>query len=1048
MKKILLSLLLGVFFSTNFFWVFWTSENFSSYLIEEVSAKKCSEQTDEERANWLPCSEDWIRTLEKNESELDEWISRNTLRESIMEALNYFLILLWILWVLIIIYTWVQAVVWWEEEVKNAKWRILWVVIWFVIIFLSYSVVNFIWNIWWDSGWWEVINTDWWNIVNNTDKILVDEEWNPILTPDWKTVYVDKNWKKYYINEDWNKILVDEEWNPILTPDWNLIYLETKARIFVDWKEVKSVLRVNILDSGVKWILFDPSKSIIKEWKEIIEYTWEFWDWNKDYYETAEPVRQFYDHAWEYILILSIKDSNNNIVSKRIRVIIENLTADIKINPDNIYLWAKIFFDWSESKSSDWKISSYKWEIKNSKWKKERSSEEKWFSFIPKKAGVFTVWLMVKNLKWKEWYIEKIFTVNSNKPKSMFTYWNKSISMPWVFIFDWWSSYDMDWDVLKYSWDFNWDWKYEIINWDEFKVMYSYDEVWDYNVYLKVTDEFWEFDIFNQKVTVRSILNVDFDVDRYASQKWWNINFTPIVPVWVNSILWDFKDWKKETTSWLDKISHTFNESWIYTVKMTAINRDWEENSIIKKVFIWDWEYPVGVFQIFINWEKRFWKIDMCWEWKDWIEITRLDQIEVNAKDSINLDNTSWWLSYTWDFWDWEISETQVARHRYKMVRNECYPIKISVKDNYSKKVAKLSDTVRIRVVNKNPVIWSLQLTADKDENWEYVTPLNVNLNLNNTFDEDWNIVKYKWYYKKPFTDEKLWYIETFTKNVKILIEADWVKWLTNDYIFNVEVEDNEWWISSFLSNLNFEQNMNNRISVKNWETKSLNLDFEINKTQFIVWEQAIFRVKNNLKNENIVYSWDFDWDEELDVLTKNKIIEHVFDKKWIYKIELRIENNWIFERVYKTVYVDEKNIWEWEDKKNLYNNLSNWTWWNILESNQEKLDENEKISTDLWIKLKWEWNALTSLNIRSEKYKNNKYQIVAHILNSDASIYDWKVEFQIIKGEWEILNSEIDAVSSIAKTIFIKKWNWLVEIKIIAKDTIYWKLEEKIIIE
>ena len=111
----------------------------------------------------------------------------------------------------------------------------------------------------------------------------------------------------------------------------------------------------------------------------------------------------------------------------------------------------------------------------------------------------------------------------------MFNYSNNSSSTPWVFIFDWWSSYDTDWDQLKYSWDFNWDWKYEVVKSDKFRITYSYDQIWDYNVYLKVEDPFWEFDIFNQKVSVKSILNVDFDVDRYASQKWWNINFTPIV---------------------------------------------------------------------------------------------------------------------------------------------------------------------------------------------------------------------------------------------------------------------------------------------------------------------------------------------------------------------------------------------------------------------------------------------------------------------------------------------------------------------------------------
>ena len=1041
MKKIFLSFLLAWFIWTNFFWFLNT---------EKIFAVSCSQQTVEQREAWLPCSEDWIKTLEKNQDEIDWWISRKTFRESIMWIVDYFLILLWVLWVVMIIYAWITVVVWWEEKKDDAKKIIFWVIIWFIIIFLSYSIIRFIWWIWWGQDDWVVNIDDWvvniddwvvnidnWNtsLVDNWDQVLVDKNWNPILTPDWKPVYVDDNWNLYAIDDNWNKYLVDKNWNPILTDEWNLTYLESKISIYVWWKEIKSVLRVNVKDSWVKWILFDASKSVLKDWIDIIEYTWEFWDGNTDYYEDSEPVRQFYEHSWNYMLKLSVKWSDNSVLTKKIRVVVQDLTSEIRISPDNIHLWAKISFDWSDSQSSDGKISSYKWTILDSKWSKIKESEEKAFSFTPKKAWSYKVWLIVNNLKWKEDYNEKNFYVNSNKPKAMFNFWRKNTSSPWVLIFDWWSSYDIDWDVLRYSWDFNWDWVYEISRWSNFKPMYSYKEVWDYNVYLKVEDQFWEFDIFNQKISIDSVLNVDFDVDRYASQKWWSISFTPIVPVWVNSILWDFKDWKKETTTWLDKISHTFKESWIYTVKMIAINRDWEENSVIKKIFIWDWEYPVWVFSTFVNWEKVSWKIDMCWEWKDWIEVTRLDKIEVNAKDSVNIDNTNWWLSFTWDFWDWVFAETQVARHSFRMIREECYPIKVSVKDNYSKKVAKLSDTIRVKVVNKVPKIWNLQIIADQNELWEYETPLKVSLKLSNTFDEDWNIVKYKWYYQRPFTEEKLWYVETYSDSVQFLIEADWIKWLTNDYVFNVEVEDNEWGINSIFK----EYWEVDKISVKNWETKSLSLDFETSKTQAFVWDQIVFNVKWDLRNKNIKYSWDFNWDEEIDKTVHEKMVEHSFKKAWTYKVELRVKNKWVYERVYKTIYIDDKQE----------NNSDTSTGKNLLDKNIDQKTSSWKIiSTNLWIKLKWEWIALTSLNVRVNKYDNGEYEIVAHVSNSDASLYNWELEFQIVKWKWEIPKPKMNAINSIAKTKFIKTWEWIVEIEIFAKDTIYWDLEEKIIIE
>jgi hypothetical protein len=468
---------------------------------------------------------------------------------------------------------------------------------------------------------------------------------------------------------------------------------------------------------------------------------------------------------------------------------------------------------------------------------------------------------------------------------------------------------------------------------------------------------------------------------------------------------------------------------------MTAVTVNWEQNSVTKNIFIWDWEYPIWVFKTSVNWEEVSWRIDMCWEWRDWIEVTRLDQIEVNAKDSVNLDNTNWWLSFTWDFWDWEISETQLARHKYRLVREECYPIKVAVKDNYSKKVSKLSDTMWVRVVNKKPEIWWLQIIAETNDKWEYITPLKVDVYLNNTKDQDWNIVKYKWYYQKPFSDERLWYIETVEPKNQFYIEADWVKWLTNDYVFNVEVEDNEWWVSSVFD-LYWEVN---RISVKNGETKALNLDFEVNKTQALIWEQLVFRVKSD-SNFSGDYEWDFNWDEIIDKKTKEKDVQFTFEEAWTYKIELRVENNWVYERVYKTIYIDEEFIQDLKETSSWVIQGVN-TWFS-------NYTEDDIISTDLWIKLKWDWVNLTSLNVRIHKYPANIYEIVSHITNSDATVYNWDLEFVILKWEWEMFESEVKAESSIAKAKLIKTWDWTLELKVIAKDTLYWALEEIIVID
>ena len=842
-------------------------------------------------------------------------------------------------------------------------------------------------------------------------------------------VYWDDANNKYIVWESTQTIIV----NPQLTTIW----------VNINWITAKSINRINI-DNIKNWIIFDPSLTTAQKWTKIVEYIWDFWNWSKDSFWEAQKVIQYYDKAWTYTVNLNVKDNLWATTEKNFKLIIEPLTAIVDISPKSWFTDQSFKIHWEKSRSSDTFIKSFNWTISDSLWKKVLESQDTNFVFIPNNPDTYWITLSIENNKWEKLTVHESLQVYSKDPIALFNANPKSTYKPWVFLFDWWSSYDIENEQLTYSWDFNWDWIYEIIDSPSFKEEYAFEKIWVYTSILKVTDTFWNQNMFRKNIEVVSVLNVDFDISRIAAQKWSNIVFTPEVSNQA-SVHWNFWDWSTETISW-DKIEHSYDKSWIFEVRMTAIDVNQNSNAISKKIYIGDWQYPVWSFFMKINWEWASLERDICWESKDWILVSRLDSLEFDAKNSVNIDNSNQNLAYTWDFWDWTYTETRVARHRYKVPRDQCYPVNVKVKDLWSNKLSKMSNTIWVRVVNKKPIIGQIVVEPDIStlKDWEYYTPTRVKISLPLAKDDDSGIKKYRWWYHKPYTEEKLWLNETYTPRTSFLINPKGPKWALNEYLFTVEVEDNEglfatneeiFWFSEILR-------------IINWETQSFSISFTASNNQVRSWEYVTFFPSSQWLNEEITYQWDFDGDWIIDEKTRKKEVSYKYTKKWIYDAELRIESQQqIVERAFKTIYVDEKiidpNVWA-----NPVNNLSINPW---KKDDQEQRIIEEKLepwvnfsSIELW----WEWVAITAINIKASTIKEDQYKITAQVIQADSTKYEWIVEFVIKNWKWEILNPNIKAVSSIAVTqVNILAWD-IIEIEVRAKDTVYWDLVETIYIK
>jgi hypothetical protein len=84
---------------------------------------------------------------------------------------------------------------------------------------------------------------------------------------------------------------------------------------------------------------------------------------------------------------------------------------------------------------------------------------------------------------------------------------------------------------------------------------YTFSNIWDRSIILRVEDPDNIGWTREKKVTVNSILSVDFSTNPKATKRWDSISFEAISPE-AQFFEWDFWDWNK-STGWVEeKITH------------------------------------------------------------------------------------------------------------------------------------------------------------------------------------------------------------------------------------------------------------------------------------------------------------------------------------------------------------------------------------------------------------------------------------------------------------------------------------------------------------
>lgn len=674
--------------------------------------------------------------------------------------------------------------------------------------------------------------------------------------------------------------------------------------ILVNGKKAESIRKVHI-DDAKNGITFDASQTQARIGRKITDFRWVFGDGSEDSTENGAPITHRYDEVGEYQVRLEVRDNTGDISTKSIKLIVEHLSADITALPEEGRVRSSFSFSANDSKSSDSLIQKYYWEIRDKEGEIIKSSENEKLDFTPSTAGKYSIKLVIEDSEGNQSFDIFELPVKSLSPSANFIYQSKSFSEPSKIQFDASSSSDPDQEQLLYSWDFDGDDIFEIEKAESPNQNYQYDKVGSYNVKLLVEDPHGEKNEVTKIVKIRSILDVDFQTSATAVQKGQEVFFKPISPL-ARNFYWSFGD-SSNLSSDESEVSHIYDRAGSYSVSLTVFDENDNENKVSKRIYVGDGESPVAAFEVEIDGKRLFPEENLCGG-DVGLKVSRMDTVKFIASSSINIDGSGHLLDYTWNFGDGEFGNTKVSSHRYSEVTPEdkCFEVNLTVKDRVSKKESQ-TQSLYIMVENLKPTLRRLIVNESNDDD-DKITPYTVSLRAQDAHDPDGNIKNYRWWYRRKNEDSsvKKGVVQTQMPFSNLVIVSDGISGLENEYIFFVEMTDNE-------GNITVSDEVigdSTSLIVKNGNVSAPIVDFFADKNQVYSGDTISFfaEVKDaqGQSLEKVNYEWDFDGDGIFDDVSSGAQVSRRFDAPGEYSVRLRVKNKGLSTSKRKTVYVEK----------------------------------------------------------------------------------------------------------------------------------------------
>ena len=829
---------------------------------------------------------------------------------------------------------------------------------------------------------------------------VTDPSWTVIPTYNY-TWWMDVWWKKhilsqtswpsfaYTFEEEWNFTIFLDVWSNHKNVGWytDVLPFRSSETIEIDEKIASIILDVNDSRLWTKtelkftpeeasyWLLFDATSSTPTWWAKFTSTEWDFGNWIERE-NSWEPniERVVYSKEWEFDVTLKLKTNEGNTVEKEFTIIIHDPIATIKANSESWYLWDKFTFS-AEGWNNDDDLT-YEWEIININTDDEIFSKN-WslFTYIFQEKWEYSVRLKVTEAFSNEPDVDTMVVyINSQAPIVDFTSTIPYPSKPNMVLLDATKTYDPDytdeWN-LEYNWIIDW----EIVeltdpNYNWSIGYYTFDSIWNHNVVLEVTDPD-DITVNKQKqVDIDSILSVHFNAYSRVSTINQNIRFVANSPE-ARVYYWDFWDGSKSS---LEEPTHQYSKSWIYTVKLKVIDKNDEENSFSKDIYIWDADYPLAFVEVSNGSNREILYREWECEWNWAYIIDRVNSVKFLWEESINVDWSEQGISYSWKFENNKYYTTKNVDKKFDELW--CFSVKLTVKsdDNWRSH----TETVWVKVENIEPTLSSIDLSvADEDSD-----PIIVTVKALWAEDEDWVIQNYLWYYYTDLDSEPQDFRSTISNSTTFVLSK--IAW---KYYFVVVMKDNNearvnseelTWSKYFIS-----------LTWDSWNTPLIKLMAD--NTSISVWDEVTFnvQVENVLGNDisnSVEYSWDLDSDGFYDIETEGPTYSHVFNESWEHSVKVKVKNKWYSST--KTLTISVANILQpnlsyisiWN--KFVFLNNSKWSYktlewnlwdWTVVKDKESFVHEyeDEQPSHIVKITLK-EWT----------KTKSNSLKVIKNVKN------------------------------------------------------------------
>ena len=668
--------------------------------------------------------------------------------------------------------------------------------------------------------------------------------------------------------------------------------------------EAKDVYHVTLKEARAG-LAFDPSSTLPALGRTIEKYEWFYGDAATEERTAPTTVAHSYDKAGEYFVTLKVTD-NHGVSDKRIvKLFVKSLAADIEITPSEGNVNTEYNFQGVNSRSDDGAIRDYEWMIEDSEGKTVVEKQEEGFYYRFDRPGEYKVTLLVTDTTGAKDRNMKILKIISRPPIASFTYEVPKLNHPNRVEFDALNSYDPDQgDTVTYSWDFDGDGTFDVVNTKDIKSTHEYNKVGAYKVTLQVEDSFGQRSQTERNITIDSVLSGDIIISKRAAQVGEEITFKSESANAV-AYLWEFGD--GETASTQDKeAKHTYTKKGKYRVKMNFFDAEDNDNSDTAYMLIGDQDTPVALASVNVDGRDSGVMDNLCGEGKNGVIVTRANSLFLSGKDSINTDGSGRLLTYDWSLPDGTRNSKKEFMYKFDEINREgeCFSVSLAVRDQVSGKISQ-EDVLYFKVINQLPTISDLVIDAEAGK--ELVTPVKVTLRAVNPKDADGQIKRYRWWYmREGYDDEQLGLHTTNKPETEIVITAQGDPDVVNKYIFVLEVTDND----NGVYNSSERFGGLSSVEVKNGPNLSPVAEFNMDKSTISVGDSITFVSQSydpqgdTLPND--AFKWDFDGDGQFDDTSTGPQVSRQYNTPGEYTVRLKVVYRGLSSSATKTIVVEQ----------------------------------------------------------------------------------------------------------------------------------------------